>query len=213
MIERGFALGLALGKTPGVGRVCIDGDLNAQTIRLEGNIGSRAVGGGIIVRCTGPECIVGCVEEPFSGQFSSVKARFPMRGTAVLARELARLPRSAIGLSRLMLHATGKGNARKPEIRSFSYLAGRAPVNLPYGLPGLRLGCWPASPSLILAGLLTATDQVNKAREQFDEPFSGHSDRGDDGQGDESGDEAVLDGGRAVLVAQKLPKHSFSPEL
>jgi hypothetical protein len=129
--------------------VCIDGGQDAQTIRLEGNIGSRAVGGGgIIARYVGPGCIVGCVEEPFSGQFSSVKARFPMRGAAVLARELARLPWSAIGLSRLKLHATGKGNAGKPEIRSFSYLAGRTPVNLPHGLPGLRLGCWPASQSL-----------------------------------------------------------------
>jgi hypothetical protein len=123
--------------------VCIDGGQDAQTIRLEGNIGSRAVGGGAIVRCAGPECICGCVEKPFSWQFSSVKARVAMRGAAVLARELARLPWSAIGLSRLKLHATGKGNASKAEIRSFSYLAGRAPVNLPQGLPGCALDVGP----------------------------------------------------------------------
>ena len=69
----------------------MDGGLDAQTIRLEGNIGRRTVGASRIVnRYAGPECIGGCIEEPLSGQFSSVKARFPMRGAAVLACELAR---------------------------------------------------------------------------------------------------------------------------
>ena len=105
-----------LGTTPGVGRVIIDGGLDAQTIRLEGNIGSRTVGGSvIIVSYAGPECIGVCIEELFSGQFSSVKALFPALGAAVLACELAGLPWPEIDLSRLKLHATGKGNARKPE--------------------------------------------------------------------------------------------------
>jgi hypothetical protein len=82
--------------------VFIDGGLDAQTIRLEGNIGSRTVGGsGIINHCAGPERTGVCIEAPFSGQFSSVKALFPMLGAAVLACELAGLPRSAIDLSRL----------------------------------------------------------------------------------------------------------------
>ncbi|XSC46898.1 hypothetical protein ACF1BQ_015350 [Bradyrhizobium sp. RDT10] len=93
--------------------------MDGQTIRLEGNIGSRTVGGsGIINHCAGPECTGVCIEAPFSGQFSSVKALFPMLGAAVLACELAGLPRSAIDLSRLNRHATGKGNARKPEMRA-----------------------------------------------------------------------------------------------
>ena len=41
-----------------------------------------------------------------------------MRGAAVLACELAGLPWSAINLSRLKLHAAGKGNARKPEMQA-----------------------------------------------------------------------------------------------
>jgi hypothetical protein len=94
----------------------MDGGLDAQTIRLEGNIGSRTLGGsGVIVRCAGPECIGGCIEGPFSGQFSSLRVRLPGRGAAVLACELAGLPWSAIDLARLKLHATGKGNAGKPE--------------------------------------------------------------------------------------------------
>jgi hypothetical protein len=88
----------------------MDGGLDAQTIRLEGNIGRRTVGGsgsGIIVSYAGPECIGACIEEPFSGQFSSVKARFAMRGAAVLARELAGLPWPAINLSRLKITLPG----------------------------------------------------------------------------------------------------------
>jgi hypothetical protein len=97
--------------------VFIDGGLDGQTIRLEGNIGSRTVGGsGIINHYAGPERTGICIEAPFSGQFSSVKALFPTLGAAVLACELAGLPRAAIDLSRLKLHATSKGNARKPEI-------------------------------------------------------------------------------------------------
>ncbi|UPK07668.1 hypothetical protein [Bradyrhizobium sp. 170] len=93
--------------------------MDAQTIRLEGNIGSRTVGGNAIInRYARPECIGGCIEGPFSGQFSSVKALFPILGAAVLACELAGLPRSAIDLSRLKLHATGKDNARKPEMQA-----------------------------------------------------------------------------------------------
>jgi hypothetical protein len=118
-----------LGTTPGVSRVIIDGGLDAQTIRLEGNIGSRAVGGsGIIVRYAGPRCIGGCVEEPFAEQFSSVKALFPAPGAAVLACELAGLPCSAVNLSRLKLHATGKGNARKLEMRAAEKAQGRRSI-------------------------------------------------------------------------------------
>jgi hypothetical protein len=115
----------------------MDGGLDAQTIRLEGNISRRPLGGsGIIVRYAGPECIGGCIEEPFSGQFSSVKALFPRPGAAVFACELAGLPWSAIDLPRLKLRATAMGNAGKPEIRPFRCLAGTTPVNLPHGLPG-----------------------------------------------------------------------------
>jgi hypothetical protein len=47
----------------------------------------------------------------------------------------------------------------------------------------------------------------------LDEPLAGHSDSGDNGQGDKPGDEAVFDCGGAGLIAEKLPKHfSFSLE-
>lgn len=96
-----------------------DGGLDAQTVRLDPNIGSRTVGvAGIVQRFAGPDCLGVCIEEPFSGQFSSVKALFPMLGAAILACELAGLPWSAIHLSRLKIHATGKGNAKKPDMQA-----------------------------------------------------------------------------------------------
>jgi hypothetical protein len=82
--------------------VFIDGGLDAQTFRLEGNIGSRTVGGsGIINRYAASECIGVCIAEPFSAQSSSVKAFFRTPGAAVLACELAGLSWSAINLARL----------------------------------------------------------------------------------------------------------------
>ncbi len=56
MIEPQICLRLQLGTTPGVGRVFMDGGLDAQTIRFEGNIVSRTAGvRNIITRNAGPE--------------------------------------------------------------------------------------------------------------------------------------------------------------
>jgi hypothetical protein len=102
----------------------MDGGLDAQTIRLEGNIVSRTAGvRSIITRNAGPERIGLCIEEPFSAKFRSVKARCPILGAAVLTCELAGLPWSAIHLGRLKIPAIGKGNARKPHIRQPDMLA------------------------------------------------------------------------------------------
>jgi hypothetical protein len=145
-----------LGRTPGVCRVFINGGSDAQTIRLEGNIYSRTLGGsGIIVGYAGSKRIGVGLEEPVFGQLSSVKARSPRRGAAVLAGELAGLPWSAIDLSRLKLHAAGNGSARKPEIRFFRCSAGTTPVNAPHGLPG---ALW------ILAGLAIPVAELKRHR-------------------------------------------------
>jgi hypothetical protein len=56
MIEPQICLRLHMGTTPGVSRVLIDGGLDAQTIRLEGNIASRTAGvRSIIPRNAEPE--------------------------------------------------------------------------------------------------------------------------------------------------------------
>lgn len=112
-------LGLDLGTTLGVSKVYVDGGIDAQALRFEGNIGSRTVEvSNVIKRHAGPDCIGVCIEEPFSGQFSSVKALFPMLGAAVFACELAGIPWSTVHLSKLKIAATGKSNAKKPQMQA-----------------------------------------------------------------------------------------------
>ena len=97
----------------------MDGGLDAQTIRLEGNIVSRAAGvRSSITRNAGPERIGAGIDGPFSGQFRSVKARFPIPGAAVLTCELAGLPWAAIHLGTLKILAAGKGNAKRLDMHA-----------------------------------------------------------------------------------------------
>ena len=56
---------------------------------------------------------------------------------------------------------------------------------------------------------LISAQRRNETFEQGNQPLAGHSDSGDNGQGDEPGDEAVFDGGGAGLVAQKFSEHAF----
>lgn len=72
----------------------------------------------IIVNHSSGDCVGVCIEEPFSQQFSSVKALFPMLGVTVLACEDNKLPWSLINLGSIKKHATGKGNAKKPDMQA-----------------------------------------------------------------------------------------------
>ncbi|WP_213737058.1 hypothetical protein [Bradyrhizobium sp. dw_411] len=93
--------------------------MDGQTLRFQSTICCRTVGvHKFFQRYAGPDCLGVCIEEPFSGQFSSGKALFPTLGAAILASELARLPWSVIRLSKLKVHATGKGNAKKPDMQA-----------------------------------------------------------------------------------------------
>lgn len=113
-MKRQYVLGIDLGTKLGVATLDTDGNATASTHKLESTMNGRVRGlAGIIKRHATAECMGVCIEEPFSGQFSSVKALFPMMGAAVLACEEAGLPYSIIHLSKLKIHATGKGNAQK----------------------------------------------------------------------------------------------------
>ena len=58
----------------GASRVDMDGGLDAQALRFEGNIGRTTVGvHGILKRFAGSDRIGVYTEEPFSGKFSGVK--------------------------------------------------------------------------------------------------------------------------------------------
>ncbi|MHC2333814.1 hypothetical protein [Bradyrhizobium sp. USDA 4454] len=77
----------------------LNGGLDAQALRFEGNIGRRAVGvHGIIRGFAAADCVGGGIEESGAGRRAGVKARFDGSGVAVFACELARLPRPAVDL-------------------------------------------------------------------------------------------------------------------
>jgi hypothetical protein len=83
----------------GVSDVHLDGGRDAQALRFESDL-RRTVGvHGIIKRFAEADGVVS-IETPCSGKCSRVKARWPI-GAAVLACELARLPRSTVDLGRL----------------------------------------------------------------------------------------------------------------
>jgi hypothetical protein len=85
----------------------VEGGLDAQTHKFESAVGDRTLGvGRHIKRHAHPECLGVCIEEQFSGQLSSVKALFPMLGTAIQAFELEGLPWATIHLAKLNIHAT-----------------------------------------------------------------------------------------------------------
>jgi Holliday junction resolvasome RuvABC endonuclease subunit len=62
--------------------------------------------------------LVSALRGTFSGQFSSVEALFSMLGAAVLACEQQGLPWSTAHLAKLKMHATGKGNAKRPDMQA-----------------------------------------------------------------------------------------------
>jgi Holliday junction resolvasome RuvABC endonuclease subunit len=103
----------------GAARVFEDGTVETSTRKLEPSINARCVAiAALIEQHRDPDCIGVCIEEPFSGQFSSVKALFPMLGAAVLTCERTGLPWSLVHLTKLKKHATSKGNAKKPEMQA-----------------------------------------------------------------------------------------------
>ena len=116
---RKFVLGIDTGTTTGCARVFLDGTVEASSHKSEPTINARCVAiAGLLERHNTPDCVGVCIEEPFSGQFSSVKALFPMLGAAVLTCERLGLPWSMVHLSKLKIHATGKGNAKKPDMQA-----------------------------------------------------------------------------------------------
>lgn len=96
---------------PGANQLRIDGDWDVQTIRLEGDIGGRAVCRcGLIVGGAEAEWIGFGIERPGAGAFAGIDACIAGRGVTIGAGELAGLPRPAIDLATLSLR-TGKRGA------------------------------------------------------------------------------------------------------
>ena len=96
--------------------------MHAQTIRLEGGIGSHGVRfSGIVVGAIAAEWIGFRIERSFAIAFVGIDARRAARGVAADADELAGLPRPAIDLATLK-----QCNARKLGAGALQALGGRA---------------------------------------------------------------------------------------
>jgi hypothetical protein len=161
--------------------VVTDGGLHGQTIRLEGDIGSRDVRfGGVSVGASAAEWGGLGIERSLAGERVGIDARRAARGVAVDADELAGMPRPAIDLATLKRYKTRRGWRR-----------GRSSRRVEGGQAG---------------GALTG-QRRKQTLEQFDESLAGHADGIDDGQGNEPGDQAVFNRGGAMLVTQEFPEH------
>ncbi|WAP69066.1 RuvC family protein [Jiella pelagia] len=118
-IGRNYYLGVDLGTTAGLARLYESGAIDCLSHKVKPSIHERCVGlAAILDRMITPDCIGVCIEEPFSGQFSSVKALFPMMGVAVLVCEQKGVPWVLVNLMKLKVHATGKGNAKKEDMQA-----------------------------------------------------------------------------------------------
>ena len=102
MIESSICLKAWMGRYPASNRVLIDGGLHGQTIRLEGDIGRRAVRLSSVVGGASAAQWIGVRFEPsFAGKRVGIDARRAARGVAVDADELAGMPRPAIDFATL----------------------------------------------------------------------------------------------------------------
>ena len=73
---------------------------------------------GIVRRHAGPDCIGVCIEQPFGRNAKSLQTLYSMMGAACLASVEAGLSVSLVNLVKLKMHATGKGNAKKPDMQA-----------------------------------------------------------------------------------------------
>ncbi|WP_461348600.1 hypothetical protein [Bradyrhizobium sp. USDA 4451] len=76
-MNRNDVFGLDLGTTHGVSHKKLDGGLDAQALRFEGNIDRRTVGvHGIIRGFAAADCVGSGIEESGAGGRAGVKAHF-----------------------------------------------------------------------------------------------------------------------------------------
>lgn len=73
---------------------------------------------GIIRRHAEADCIGVCIEQPFGANAKSLQTLYSMMGAACLTAVEAGLSVSLVNLVKLKVHATGKGNAKKPEMQA-----------------------------------------------------------------------------------------------
>lgn len=115
---RQYILGVDLGTQAGFARVFIDGSIDTYSRKAEKTFEGRLEAiAGEIERHNVPECIGVCIEKPF-GRFSGIDVMLGMFAVAVYTCQRLKLPWYPLNLMTSKKHATGKGNAKKPDMQA-----------------------------------------------------------------------------------------------
>jgi Holliday junction resolvasome RuvABC endonuclease subunit len=97
----------------------LDGTVSAYARDFEKSNAGRLCGlAGEIERHNTPECVGVCIEDPFGMNRQACKVLDMMVGVAIVTCERLGLPYSIINVGKVKKHATGKGNAKKPEVQA-----------------------------------------------------------------------------------------------
>ena len=83
---------------------------------------------GIVNRHNSPDCIGVAIERPFV-KFNGMEVMQGMAAVAAHTADSAGLPWTFVNLSTVKKHATGKGNAKKPDMQAAALV--RRGLNLP----------------------------------------------------------------------------------
>lgn len=111
-----YILGVDLGTQAGFSRVYDDGRLVGYSKKLESDFGRRLHGlAAEIERHNTPDCIGVVIEKPF-GKFRGMDVMMAMFGVAMYTCERLGMPYSQAHLMTIKKAATGKGNAKKPDM-------------------------------------------------------------------------------------------------
>ena len=121
-MSKWFVLGIDLGTKLGVVRLYEDGTLRPFSRLLVASLGERVRGvAQEIKKHSSADCVGVVIEQPFGANPQALQQLYGMMGAAVLACEENGLPWSLVHLSKIKKHATGKGNAKKPEVVQAAY--------------------------------------------------------------------------------------------
>ncbi|UWU66113.1 crossover junction endodeoxyribonuclease RuvC [Bradyrhizobium sp. NC92] len=97
----------------------LDGSIEPAQHKFESEMQARLLDvAGIIRRHPTADCLGVSIEQPFGRNAKSLQVLYTMMGAAALAAVEAGLSVTLVNLVKLKMHATGKGNAKKPDMQA-----------------------------------------------------------------------------------------------
>jgi Holliday junction resolvasome RuvABC endonuclease subunit len=114
-----YTIGIDLGTTTGVCLLWDDDTAVTHSIKHGASLAERVTGIAEVLENRNPDnCHGVCIEQPFGANARSLQALYSMMGACVLACEQKGFKWSVNNLKTIKKHATGNGNAGKPEMQS-----------------------------------------------------------------------------------------------